>query len=98
MKHYFIALCITFIATKSSETEAACQYAVVLMGGNAVRWMDRLEVQVKALNSFPEFEKLFIDQYPLLDDKTIAQEKLGELQQCGSIQEYISEFNTVLVL
>ena len=49
--------------------------------------MDILEVQGKAPNSFPEFEKLFINQYALLDDKNVAQDKLHELWQHGSIQE-----------
>ena len=58
LKHYFIAVGLTYIATKAADTEAACQYAVVLMAGNTARWMDRLEVQGHALNSFLEFEKL----------------------------------------
>ena len=29
---------------------------------------------------FPYFEHMFIDQYAPLDDKNIAQDKLGELQ------------------
>ena len=63
LKHYFIIVSITYIATKEANTEAVYQYAVVLMGGNAVRLMDRLEIQGNAPNSFLEFEKLFINQY-----------------------------------
>ena len=50
------------------------------MGGNAARWMDRLEVQRKAPTTFPDFERMFIDQYAPLDNKNIAQDKLQELQ------------------
>ena len=41
--------------------------------------MDRLEVQGNALNSFPEFEKLFINQYTPLDNKNVAWNELQEL-------------------
>ena len=46
------------------------------MGGNAARWMDRLEVQGSAKNIFPELDKLLINQYILLDDKNMARYKL----------------------
>ena len=61
LKQYFIAIGLIYKATKAAETLAACQYAVALMAGNAARWMNRLEVQGHAPNSFPEFEKLFIN-------------------------------------
>ena len=35
IKHYFIAVGITYIASNAANTEAAYQYAVALMGGNA---------------------------------------------------------------
>ena len=60
LEHYFIAVGFTYTANKAADTEAACQYVVVLMEVNAARWMDRLEVQGHAQNSFPELEKLFI--------------------------------------
>ena len=41
--------------------------------------MDGLEVQGNAPNSFLEFEKLLINQYTMLDNKNIAQDKLCEL-------------------
>ena len=44
LKYYFIVVGITYIATKVTKIEAACHYAVALMGGNAARWMDRIEV------------------------------------------------------
>ena len=47
--------------------------------------MDRLEVQVYAPNSFPEFKKLFINQYAPLDNKNVAKDKLRKLQQLGSM-------------
>ena len=37
--------------------------------------MDRLEVQGHAPNSFPEFEKLFINKYAPIDNKNIARDK-----------------------
>ena len=37
LKHYSIAVGITYIATEAANTEAMCQYAVVLMQGNATR-------------------------------------------------------------
>ena len=61
LKWYFIVVGLTFTATEAADMEAACQYTVVLMAGNAARWIDRLEVQGHAPNSFLEFEKLFIN-------------------------------------
>ena len=49
------------------------------MGGNKVGWMDRLEAQGNAPNSFLELEKLLSNQYALLDNKNIARDKLQEL-------------------
>ena len=60
------------------------------MGGNAACWMDRLEVWGEAPTMFPDFERMFIDQYAPLDDKNIAQDKLQEQRQWGTIQEYIT--------
>ena len=37
LKCYFIIIGITCIATKAADAEAACQYAMALMGGNAAR-------------------------------------------------------------
>ena len=58
----------------------ACQYRVFLIGGNAERWMDCLEVQEEALATLPDFKHMFIDQYAPLDDKKIAWDKLQELR------------------
>ena len=41
--------------------------------------------------------QLVINQYTPLDDKNIARDRLCKLQQCGSIQEYIIEFNSIVV-
>ena len=60
LKRYFIAVGLTYKATEAADTLAACQDTVALMTGNAARWMDRLEVQGYAPNSFLEFEKLFL--------------------------------------
>ena len=57
LKRYFIAVGLVYKATEASDTLAACQYAVVLMAGNVARWMDRLEVQGHAPNSFPGIQK-----------------------------------------
>ena len=35
LKHYFIILGTTYMATDAADTEAAYQHAVALMGGNA---------------------------------------------------------------
>ena len=37
LKCYFIVVGITYETTKATNTKAACQYAVVLMGGNAYK-------------------------------------------------------------
>ena len=42
--------------------------------------MDRLEVQGEVPTTFPDFERMFIDQYGPLDNKNIARDKLQELQ------------------
>ena len=39
-----------------------------------------LEVRGNAPTTFPEFEKLFLDQYAPLDDKNVARDKLRELR------------------
>ena len=70
---------ITYIATKTANTQLVCKYTVVLMGGNTEKWMNRLEVHGNAPNSFLEIEKLFINQYSPLDDENIAHDKLYEL-------------------
>ena len=41
LKCYFIAAHIPYTG---NDTVQACYYSVSLMGGNAVRWMDHLEV------------------------------------------------------
>ena len=50
------------------------------MAGNAAHWMDHLEVQREAPATFPDFKRIFIDQYVPLDNKNIAQDKLQELR------------------
>ena len=44
-----------------NDTAQVCQYSVALMGGNAARWMDRLEVRGEAPAMFPDFEHMFTD-------------------------------------
>ena len=63
-----------------NDTTQACQYSVALMEGNAAYCMDRLEVWEEVPATFLNFERIFIDQYVPLDDKNIAQDKLGELR------------------
>ena len=58
----------------------AYQYSIALMGGNAAHWMDRLEVWGEVPATFPDFERMFIDQYAPLDGKKVARDKLWELQ------------------
>ena len=43
LKRYFIATGFIYKSTETADTPAACQYAVVLMVGNAARWMDMLK-------------------------------------------------------
>ena len=50
------------------------------MEGNAAHCMDHLEVWREAPATFPDFERIFIQQYISLDEKNIAQDKLRELQ------------------
>ena len=59
--------------------------------------MDRLKVLGHAPNSFPEFEKLFINKHAPINDKNVARDILHELRQCGSMQEYITMFNNMVV-
>ena len=63
-----------------NDTMQVCQYSIALMGGNAACWMDRLKVRREVPAMFPNFERMFIDQYAPLDDKNVAQDKLQELQ------------------
>ena len=53
LKKNSIAIGLIYKATEAADTLAACQYAVVLMAGNAARWLYRLEVQGHIPNSFP---------------------------------------------
>ena len=36
-KHHFMAVGLTYTATKAADTEAVCQYVVAQMSGNAAR-------------------------------------------------------------
>ena len=63
-----------------NDTEQAHQYSIALMGGNTASWIDHLEVWREAPTMFPDFERMFIDQYAPLDNKNIAWDKLQELQ------------------
>ena len=58
----------------------ACQYSIALMGGNATRWINYLEVWGEVPAMFSDFEHMLIDQYAPLDDKNIAWDKLWELR------------------
>ena len=61
--------------------------------------MDRLEVQEHTLCSNLEFAMLFINQYTPVDHKNMMKNNICKLWQHGSIQEYITAFeNMVLVL
>ena len=44
LEHYFIAVGLTYMATEAADTEAVCQYTVVLMAGIAARYLDKLKV------------------------------------------------------
>ena len=44
-----------------------------------------------------DFKCIFIDQYVPLDSKNVAQDKLQELWQCGTVQEFITYFDNVVV-
>ena len=61
LKQYSIAVSLTYIATKAAYTEAVYQYIVLQIASSTSRKIDGLEVQGHALNSFPKFEKLFIN-------------------------------------
>ena len=68
------------------------------MGGNTIRLIDGLEVQGNNLNSFPEFKKLFINQYALLDNKNIARDKFHKLQKMWpQCKKYNTAFDNVVV-
>ena len=56
------------------------------MGGNAARWIDRLELRAKAPTF--DFTHMFIDQYAPLDDENIALDNLQELMKHATIQKY----------
>ena len=61
--------------------------------------MDRLGVQEHTPCSNLEFAKLFINQYTPVDDKNRMKNNICKLWQHGSIQEYTTVFdNMVLVL
>ena len=50
------------------------------MGGTVACWIDHIEVQREVPTMFPAFDRMIIDQYTILDDKSIARDKLQELQ------------------
>ena len=52
---------ITILFVETANPQLTCQYTVVLMEGNVERWMNRLEVQESAPNTFLGFEKLFFN-------------------------------------
>ena len=50
--------------------------AQVLMLGRAGKWLDRLEQQGTAPDTFTEFSMRFPEQLSVLDDENMAQDKL----------------------
>ena len=61
LKWYFIMLKTTFAVSVAAEMLIAYQYAVSLIIGNTMSWIDRLEVKGSISNTLSEFEKLFIN-------------------------------------
>ena len=49
-------------------------------------------------NTFKDFERLFLEHYSPLDDTNIACDKLCELKQYGTIQDYITAFDNIVML
>ena len=47
----FISIGNIYIGTEAADTEAVCQYAVALLGGNIAWWMDGIKAHGNALNS-----------------------------------------------
>ena len=74
MKRYFIAAGLN----EQSEQQNAQMNAIAqgLMRGKASKWLDRLERQGMAPTVFAEFSTKFLEQFSVIDDKNMAQDKL----------------------
>ena len=49
------------------------------------------------LTTFEDFEHVFLEHYSPLNNVNAAREKLCELKQCGTIQDYITAFDSIVM-
>ena len=49
------------------------------------------------LTTFEDFERVFLEHYSPLDSTNIAHDKHHELKQRGTIQDYITAFDNIVV-
>ena len=49
------------------------------------------------LITFEDFECVFLEHYSLLDNANIAHDKLRKLKQHGTIQDYITVFDNIII-
>ena len=47
---------------------------------------------------FKDFEHMFLELYSPLDNTNVARDKLHELKQCGTVQDYITAFDNIVML
>ena len=47
--------------------------------------------------TFKGFERVFLEHYSPLDSTNIAHDKLHELKQRGTIQDYITAFDNIVI-
>ena len=47
--------------------------------------------------SFEEFECIFLEHYSPFDDANVVRDKLCELKQCKTVQDYIMAFDNIIV-
>ena len=74
-------------------TNASC----ALLTGKANKWMNRLEILGEEPNNMAEFIEKFNKQFMILDDEFTARDKLKELRQHNSVQNYISKFDDLIL-
>ena len=48
--------------------------------------------------TFKDFESVFLEHYSLMDDANVTRDKLCKLRQCSTIWDYITAFDSIVVL
>jgi len=74
-----------------------CTIAVSLLRGSAAKWFSKLEKFDQHPTMLPGFEKIFLAKFEELDAENNARDRLKTLVQTGSVRDYVTVFDSVLL-